>query len=235
MKILIDEKGNVSSWKQGDFHSLFGVIKEKDLTSGIIQSHLGKKFLCFDAFFVDRVLALDKGPAALTLKDVGTILAHTGLGKEHTVVEAGTGAGRLTSFLAHVCKKVISYENNETHFKIAQKNISTLGLKNVTLKNQDLFLGILEKKVDILVLDLLHAEKALSVCQKNIVSGGFVVAFLPQITQVQTFVLEAQRLGFYVSDVIETLERHWIVEEQKLRPEHQMLGHTAFLVFLRKV
>ena len=37
-----------------------------------------------------------------------------------------------------------------------------------------------------------------------------------------------------VLETIEILERQWKIEDRIMRPEHEMLGHTAFLVFCRK-
>ena len=40
---------------------------------------------------------------------------------------------------------------------------------------------------------------------------------------------------FYLWKISELIEREWTVENLRVRPNSQMLGHTAFLVFARKI
>ena len=232
-KILLDQKGNKYYWSKGDLHTAFGVIKEDAMTNGKVVSHLGKPFTCFNASFVDNLEKLQRGPATMTLKDIGEIIAHTGVGKDSKIVDAGTGTGTLALVLAHISDHVVSYESNKESFELAQKNAKMLEVQ-IALKNKDISEGIDEKEIDVLVLDLLSPEYVLPSAEKSLKSGGFLVAYFPHISQVQQFVLEAQKIGFLAETVLEALEREWIVEEKRLRPRNQMIGHTGFLVFLRK-
>ena len=43
-------------------------------------------------------------------KDIGTVIAYTGIGKESVIAEAGTGSGFATIQFANICKKVYSFE-----------------------------------------------------------------------------------------------------------------------------
>ena len=232
-KVLIDQQGNRYYWTKGDLHTSYGVVKEKDILEGSAVSHLGKKFICFDALFIDQLVKIKRGPATLTLKDVGEIVARCGIGRTTKIVDAGTGSGTLALMLANISDHVTSYERNEETFKTAQDNAKMLDV-NLELKNKDVTEGIDEKNVDVITLDLLNPENVLEHAKKSLKSGGFLVAYLPNINQVHHFVLEAQKLQFIQERVIECIEREWVVEEKRLRPKHQMLGHTGFLVFLRK-
>ncbi len=234
-KILIDHKGKKYFWNQGDLHTLYGVVKEKDiLLGGDVMSHLGKKFLSFDAGFVDNILKLKKGPAFMTLKDIGVIISRIGICKESKIVEAGSGSGVLTSSLAQMSNHVTSYEYVQDHLNIAQKNLISLGLK-AELKLQDIYQGIDEKNIDVLILDLAEPWKVLEHGVKALKSGGIFVSFVPQITQVIQLVEESLKFSYYFEECVENLERSWYVEGKKVRPHNQMLGHTGFLVFLRKI
>ncbi|MCA9735880.1 hypothetical protein KC799_27320, partial [candidate division KSB1 bacterium] len=56
------------------------------------------------------------------------------------------------------------------------------------------------------------------------------------ILQVKTCVDELIRSRCYIQiQVIETLEREWKVDNVSVRPSQRMVGHTAFLVFARRV
>jgi len=233
-KILIDQEGTRYYWTNGDLHTSFGVIKENEVKCGTVSSHLGKKFICFDATFVDRLERIKRGPATLTLKDVGEIIAHCGIGRDTKIIDAGTGTGTLALMLGRISENVTSYERNKETFEIAKENAKMLDVK-IEIKNRDITEGLDETNVDVITLDLLNPENVLEHAKKSLKSGGFLAAYLPNINQVQHFVLEAQKMSFIQEKIVECLEREWIVEEKRLRPKNQMLGHTGFLVFLRRI
>lgn len=232
-KIIIDQKGNIHYYKKGDFHTQFGVLKEKDIKPGIVKSNLEKEFLVFDANFIDNIHEIKRGPAITHKKDIGLIITETGIGVNSKVVDAGSGCGNLAAYLARIGCKVTSYESNPEFFKIAKENIENLKLK-VKLKNNDIYNGIEEKNLDLITLDLLEPWKVTKHAEKSLKSGGFLVAYLPTITQVIEFVKSLNN-NFYLWKVSEIIEREWYVENLRVRPKNQMLGHTAFLVFIRKI
>jgi tRNA (adenine57-N1/adenine58-N1)-methyltransferase len=52
----------------------------------------------------------------------------------------------------------------------------------------------------------------------------------------QTLVETARESGSFAEiEVKEFLYRDWNVAGRSVRPEHNMIGHTGFLVFMRKV
>ncbi len=232
-KIIIDTKGIVHYYKKGDFHTQFGFLKEKDIKSGIVKSNLGKEFLVFDANFIDNIHEIKRGPAITHYKDIGLIITTTGIGTKSKVVDAGSGCGHLAAYLARIGCKVTSYEINKEFYKITEENIENLKLK-VKLKNKDIYESIEEKDLDLIVLDLLEPWKVIKHAESSLKSGAFFVAYLPTMTQVIEFV---KNLGnkFYLWKVSEIIEREWHVENLRVRPKNQMLGHTAFLVFARKI
>ena len=227
MKVLV--KGQKKFYCTGDeCHTNFGVIKVDGREA---VSNKGSKFKVFDAGFADKLVKVKRGPALVNAKDAGMIIATTGVGKDSIVLDAGAGTGVLTAYLARVCKKVYSYEVREDFFKIVEKNLLSLGLDNVVLKNASVS-EVSEKGLDLVTLDLLDAWKYFDEVGKALKSGGWLVCYVPNINQVQECVIRAQ--DFIFEKAVEVLEREWIVEDKRLRPENQMLGHTAFLVFFRK-
>jgi len=232
-KIIIDRKGNLSNYKKGDFHSMFGVIREKEIKPGIVKSDIGKEFLVFDANFSDNIHGIKRGPAIAHIKDIGLIITETGIGVKSKVVDVGSGSGKIAAHLARIGCDVTTYEINPEFYKIAKENLENLKLK-VEIKNQDIYEGIEEKDLDIITVDLLEPWKVIDHAQKSLKSGAFLVAYLPTITQVMEFVKNLEN-KFYLWKVSELLEREWHIEGLKVRPKNQMLGHTAFLVFARKI
>lgn len=175
-----------------------------------------------------------RGPAIIQPKDAGLILGYTGIGKESVVVEAGAGSAFLTTMLANVALKVHSYERKPEFFELAGKNLERAGMKNVDLKNKDIFEGIEEKDVDLVVLDLPDAEKGVKLAYAALKKGGWLVGYLPNVEQAKDFYMESHGCGFSEIFMLEGIVREYEVREYGVRPCHIGLTHTAYLVFARK-
>src|SRR5271166_665319 len=139
---------------------------------------------------------LRRGPQVILPKDIGIILAYSGVNKESVCVDAGTGSGWLALSLAMVSKHVYSYEVREDFIAIAEKNRQILNLSNITFKNKDVFKKIDEKDVDLVTLDMPNSEKALKNAYKALKQGGIVVGYLPHMEQVKKFVDKLNAAGF---------------------------------------
>jgi tRNA (adenine57-N1/adenine58-N1)-methyltransferase len=177
---------------------------------------------------------LKRGPQVVVPKDLGAIIAYTGIGKESVVVDAGTGSGFLAIFLANICKKVITYEIREDFYKLALENIKLSGLKNIEIKNKDVFSGIDEENVDLVTLDLPNAERALEKARVALKENGYVVGILPNMEQLKSFYQELKRLKFKEIFALETIHREIMVREEGTRPVNKEVVHTAYLCFGKK-
>ena len=72
-------------------------------------------------------------------------------------------------------------------------------------------------------------EKALKI-------GGFLVSYSPSVPQVMDFVnIISKNKEFLILKTIEVIERKWEVDERKVRPVSQSIGHSGFLTFVRRV
>jgi len=232
MKLVIDKNGNKYLWERGDLHTSLGVIRSKDIKNGVVKSNLGNDFLVFDADFLDKLEKIKRGPAILNKKDIGQIIAYTGIGQNSKIVDVGSGSGVLASFLGRISKNVVSYEKNKEFFKIAKDNLNFLGIK-IKLKNKDIKNGIDEKNLDLITLDILDPWNVFHHARKKLKSGGFLVCYLTNINQVIACVKHLE--GFYLETVLENIEREWLVEKLKVRPKHHGLMHTGWLLFARKI
>ena len=237
-KILMNNE-DVFYWSKGDFHTNSGMIKEKDiLKKNLVKTNLGKEFFVLDARFNDKMQRIKRAPQAILEKDIASILVNISLENDSNVLEAGSGSGKLTAFLAKAVPngKVYSYEIRKDFMDIAAKNINDLEISNVVFKNKDVYKGISEKNLDAIILDLPEPWKALKHAARPLKNGGFLVAYLPTIIQVIEFVENTRKnKNFIFIKTIELIERPWFVDGRKVRPMSNIIGHTAFMTFVRKV
>ncbi len=175
-----------------------------------------------------------RGPQVILPKDIGMIIAFTGVNKNSVCLDFGTGSGWLSVALAKVAKSVTSYDIREEFTKIAEKNKEMEGLDNLTLKIGDAAKKIGEKGVDVVTIDMPDAEKALKNAHKALKDGGFVVGYLPHTEQVGRFVSALNKLKFIDTVTLEVIVRDILVREQGIRPSTKGVWHTAYLVFSRK-
>ena len=239
-KVLINKEGESFYIKDltKDLHTKFGFIKAKDLkkNKGIVKTNKGKEFFIFSAGFIDRFKRLKRRAQIITLKDAGVIIAETGINKDSKVVDAGGGSGGIACVLGNIAKQVITYEMRKEFVKIIKENIKNLDLKNVTVKNKDITKGISERNLDLVVLDLPDPEKIIDHASKSLKPGGFLVAYFPSITQVISFVKTIKKKeNFVLVKVVETIQREWKIQDKIARPEFRMLGHTGFVIIVRRI
>jgi len=221
-----------------DLHTKDGILKKEDLQSGgKALTNKNVDLYVTDAFFVDKLLKIKRGPAVMTAKDIGTIISHTGVSSGWKVLDAGTGCGVLAAYLSNIVGPkgvVVSYEKRKEFLEIAKKNFEMLGVK-VDLRNMDVYEGIEEKDLDLITLDLTEPWRVLEHAYKSLKKGGFLVCYVPTVTQLMEIEKHNDYTLFFIEETIEVLERKWHVEGLKIRPKNRMLGHTGFLVFMRRI
>jgi len=183
-----------------------------------------------------REIKLKRGPQIITPKDSSLILAYTAVEPGSKVVDAGTGSGFLAIFLAKYLKpgKVYTYEKDERFQKLAKENIATVGLeKSITLRKADVTKGIKEKNVDLVTLDLKHANKVIPHAHKALKTRGQIVVYSPTIDHLSSTIKELKKRKFVQIKTVESIVREW-KSEYTIRPKTMGIMHTGFLTFARK-
>ncbi len=221
-----------------DFHCAEGVISKVELQkdNGIVKSNKDKEFYIFNASFIDSYKGIKKLAQTIPLKDLGFILAETGINKDSIVVDTGSGSGGCACFLARHVKKVHTFDVNELNLEQVRKNMEYFGLKNIIIKKADAYEKIPIKNADLVVLDLPDAWKAVGPANKALKIGGFIVAYCPQITQAQIFLNELMKTNNYIHvKSVEIIERDWKIEGQIVRPRSLSNIHSGFITVVRKI
>jgi len=222
-----------------DFHTEYGIISKEDLKKkdGTSITIKGREFIIFSPSYLDNYKRMKRLPQIISLKDAGYILAETGLNKESVVLESGTGSGALTCFLGQHVKKVTSYEIEEEHIKVAKENVLAMGLKNIEIKNKNIYESIDKSDYgnDAVILDLPEPEKAIENAEKALKIGGFLVVYVPNLTQSIKFVNEIRKNeSFIYLKTIELIENSWKIKGLIAKPENTGI-HTGFLSLARRI
>ncbi|MFH1917181.1 MAG: methyltransferase domain-containing protein [Nanoarchaeota archaeon] len=221
-----------------DFHCRDGMIsKDVIAKEGKFTAKNGVTFHIFDASFTDLFLHLKRGAQIVLPKDIGTIIAESGINKHSIVIDAGTGSGALTSYLALHAKKVYTFDNRKEHIEVAAKNFTLFGLKNIVAKEHDMYAeDVPVKNADLVTLDLTEPWRAVPHIEKAMKPGGFLIAYNPQISQAITLVNSLkENKGFMVIKVLENMQREWEIDGHISRPRFNQIAHTGFLTIARKI
>ena len=240
-KILITKEGKEFYVKDSskDYHCQYGFVKVKDLKKkdgSLVKTNTGKEMIVFSPSFIDSYKRIKRDAQIVTRKDIGLIIAETGVNRDSKVVDAGSGSGALACFLANICKEVVSYEIRRDFAKVVKKNKEFLGLKNLKINKKNVYKGIDERNVDLITLDLPEPWKALESSKKALKSGGFIVSYSPTIPQVIDFVNAVKKeKGFIHAKTVELIQREWEIDKRKVRPKTTQTVHTGFLSFVRRV
>jgi tRNA (adenine57-N1/adenine58-N1)-methyltransferase len=246
---LTDPKGRlhtVTLEPGKQFHTHRGAIAHDDLIGApegsVVTSTAGTAYLALRPLLVDFVLSMPRGAAVIYPKDAAQILMMGDVRPGATVLEAGAGSGSLTCALLRAVGptgRVVSYEIREDHAEVAVRNVTTFFGERPSawdLRLRDAADHPASEPVERVVLDMLSPEDVLPAVAAALVPGGVLVGYVATTTQVSRLV-EALREhgGFTEPAAWETFMRGWHVVGLAVRPEHRMVGHTAFLVSARRL
>jgi len=184
----------------------------------------------------DLLKGLKRLPQVVTIKDASLILGYTGISPDAKIVDAGSGSGFLSIFLAWYCPKgkIVTYEKRKEFADVVEKNIKKSELKNIKVKNKDILDGIDEDDLDLVTLDMKDCEKVVPEAYKKLNDSGWVVVYSPHIEQVAKVLEEMEKSGFKNINCVENIVREWQSNYGFTRPKSQGLMHTGWLSFGRK-
>jgi tRNA (adenine57-N1/adenine58-N1)-methyltransferase len=246
--LLIDAKGRhfllrLEHGRTFQFHQ--GSIPHDDLIGADdgswVESTGGARMLLLRPRLADFVLKMKRGAQVVYPKDLGPILVYADIGPGMTVLEAGTGSGALTLGLLRAVGpggRVISVDRRPEHTEHARGTVQRWSGEvppNLELLVGDVAEMVSERKPERVVLDVPEPWHTVTVAAEHQPGGGVLCAYLPTVPQVQTTIEVARETGRFAEiEVREILMREWNVEGRSVRPSHEMVGHTGFLIFMRK-
>jgi tRNA (adenine57-N1/adenine58-N1)-methyltransferase len=227
------------------FHSDRGFVPHDALVGlpegTVAVTSRGARYLALRPTLAEYVLEMPRGAQIIYPKDLAAIALFADIGPGQTVVEAGLGSGALTLVLLRLVGptgRVVSYETREEFARRAQRNVEArLGAGvPLTVRAQDVYLGIEERDVDRVVLDLPEPWRLVDSAAVALRAGGVFCAYVPTVPQAQrVHEALAGHPAFALAETFETLLRPWNIAGPSVRPAHRMVAHTGFLTLARRV
>jgi len=225
------------------FHTHKGYLKFDELIGREygepIKSSLGVYFVTLKPALTDYIMKSSRNTQITYPKDAALIVMFSGIGPGSRVVESGTGTGALTTALAHYVGptgKVYTYELRSEFQKNAAKNLMRSKLIDyVEMKSGDVTLGIDERDLDAVILDLAVPWLVVPHAYEALKPSGIIVSFSPTIDQVVRTTEALKENGFVFIETVECIMRGMQVERGKTRPQTLMTGHTGYITHARKI
>ncbi|HET7338830.1 MAG TPA: methyltransferase domain-containing protein, partial [Candidatus Dormibacteraeota bacterium] len=165
--VLVDKVGRRHRvrLRAGERHSIHsGLILHDDLIGKpegtLVTTQMGARLLAVRPTFGEQVTGRRRQTQPIYPKDLGAIVMGADLHPGARVLEAGTGTGALTLAALRAVGEsgaVVSYEAREEFLEAAKRNVTdTLGSlpANLELKLGDIYLGVEERDMDRVLLDL---------------------------------------------------------------------------------
>ena len=163
-------------------------------------------------------------------KDIGLVIAHTGMNRHDEILDAGTGSGIAVIYYAGIVKSVKTYEIRSNFSKMAAKNMKAAHLDNVEIVEGDILTA--DGRYDIVHLDMHISPEHISHAHALLRPGGFLACYSPFLEQLFTVVEEAKKL-FPEVHIRESIEREIVRSPRGTRPSTRV-SHSGYLTFARK-
>ncbi|WP_167759345.1 tRNA (adenine-N1)-methyltransferase [Mycobacterium sp. PS03-16] len=229
----------------GEFHTHRGMIPYDTVIGlpegSVVKSTNGDQFLVLRPLLIDYVLSMPRGAQVIYPKDAAQIVHEGDIFPGAHVLEAGAGSGALTCSLLRAVGptgRVTSYEVRDDHAVHAIRNVETFFGERPD--NWDLVIadlaGYTGPQVDRVVLDMLSPWEVLPAVADALVPGGVLMVYVATVTQLSKTVEALRDQQCWTEPRSwETMQRGWNVVGLAVRPQHNMRGHTAFLVSARRL
>lgn len=216
---------------------------DEGLVVGATNSPGSWKYVAMRPRLCDYVLSMPRGAQIMYPKDIAQVIQLGDIRSGMRVLESGAGSGAMSINLLDAVGlggELTTIEMRSEFAQIARSNARLYFGQdapqwNLVVGDFDTVAGTVPARhFDRVVLDMLDPWNRVDAVYAVIAPGGVLSAYVTTTTQLSRLV-ERLRVGgsWTEPEILETLERHWKVQSLAVRPEHEMIGHTGFLVFSR--
>ena len=196
----------------------------------ILTTHNGAKFTIRIPRPTDFFTYGKRSGAPMLPKDIGLVIAYTGMNNHDDVLDAGTGSGIAAIYFGGIAKSVKTYEVRPDFSALAAKNIREAKLDNVEAVAAD-FLSA-TGTFDVVHLDLQIAPEYVAHAFGLLRAGGYLACYTPFLEQM-AIVVDAAQERFGEVHTHELIEREMTRSKRGTRPSTSVC-HSGYITIARK-
>lgn len=203
----------------------------------------GWEFAVMRPRLADYVLSMPRGAQIMYPKDIAQVIQLGDTRSGMNVLESGAGSGAMSINLLDAVGEggsLTTIEMRSEFARVAKANATVYFGERPAwwdLRTGDfdsVAAGLPEHSFDRIMLDMLDPWNRLEQAYRVIAPGGVLVAYVTTTTQLSRLAEALREAGCWTEpDIQETLERNWKAQGLAIRPDHQMIGHTGFLMVSR--
>ena len=195
-----------------------------------ILTHSGVPFVIRRPRSTDFFTHGKRSGAPMLPKDIGLVIAGTGMNRNDRVLDAGTGSGIAAIYFGGIAREVITCEAKPDFAKLAEKNIRDARLDNVTVISRDVLSA--EGPFDVVHLDMLITAGHVRHAHRILVPGGYLACYTPFIEQMAVVIDAAHNL-FPEVTTHELIGREMTRTDRGTRPSTSVC-HSGYVTIARK-
>lgn len=196
----------------------------------IITTHSGAEFTIRIPRPTDFFTYGKRSGAPMLPKDIGLVIAYTGMNHNDDVLDAGTGSGIAAIYFGGVAKSVKTYEVRPEFSALALKNINDAKLANVEAVAKDFLES--EGLFDVVHLDLQIQPEHVVHAYNLLKAGGYLACYTPFLEQM-AIVVDAATDRFSEVHTHELIEREMTRSKRGTRPSTSVC-HSGYVTIARK-
>ncbi|MBT1176430.1 tRNA (adenine-N1)-methyltransferase [Bifidobacterium callimiconis] len=191
----------------------------------------------------DFILSMPRGAQIMYPKDIAQVIEVCDIRRGMRVLESGGGSGAMGLHLLDAVGEdgeLTTIEMRPEFARVCEANATVyfgerpawwnLLVGDFDLKSQDLP----EHYFDRIFLDMLDPWNRLENAWRVIAPGGVITCYVTTTTQLSRVAEAMRESGQWTEpEISETMERGWKAQGLAVRPNHEMIGHTGFLITAR--
>jgi len=212
-------------------------VPDEPTPGEVVETHLGEPFTVRALRGPDLFNHLERTGAPMMPRDIGIVVGKTGVQSGDRVLDAGTGTGVLSAYLARMGATVTTYERDAEFADVARENMAMAGVADsVDVRTGDVtddLDTLVEDDFDVITLDTGDAAAVVERAPDLLVEGGFLAVYSPFVEQARGAIQTARDAGLRDAETLETIQRSLDVSERGTRPSTRGVGHTGYLTFAR--
>ncbi|MFO7966417.1 MAG: tRNA (adenine-N1)-methyltransferase [Archaeoglobaceae archaeon] len=227
---------------QGEFHTHSGIINLEELKGkqpgDEISSHMGTKFQILPFKPSDFFKHFKRGSTPIMPKDIGAIIANTGLSPDSLILDAGTGSGMIAAYMAYFNKygEVVTIEKRKDFARVARGNFKLAKLKNIhqLIGDAASVADGFKKEFDLIVLDMKDDAEFIPKAKEILKVSGYVAVYNPYFEATKRVYNQMDKADFSEIECFELLRNDLEFKRVGTRPVTRV-WHTGFILIGRNI